>query len=209
MASSNALLKPFSMAESCLTSVPTTLFTTKTPHPLLSLPPKPVRLFHLSCSCSSSWVSLKTKTSPTTLVPFVAQTSDWAQQEEEEEKGGLTWDSEGGEEIEASGSEEAWEGEVGEDGEESEGSEDTYSEPPEEAKLFVGNLPYDIDSEKLAQLFDEAGVVEIAEVKFLFLFLFIYFWLCLAPLWLMRKLGRRKESNRFFNYMYLFFILVE
>lgn len=94
----------------------------------------------------------------------MAQTSDWAQQEEEEEKGGLTWDSEGGEEIEASGSEEAWEGEVGEDGEESEGSEDTYSEPPEEAKLFVGNLPYDIDSEKLAQLFDEAGVVEIAEV---------------------------------------------
>ncbi|KAJ9683330.1 hypothetical protein PVL29_019071 [Vitis rotundifolia] len=165
MASSNALLKPFSMAESCLTSVPTTLFTTKTPHPLLSLPPKPVRLFHLSCSSSSSWVSLKTKTSPTTLVPLVAQTSDWAQQEEEEEeKGGLTWDSEGGEEIEASGSEEAWEGEVGEDGEESEGSEETYSEPPEEAKLFVGNLPYDIDSEKLAQLFDEAGVVEIAEV---------------------------------------------
>ena len=96
----------------------------------------------------------------------MAQTSDWAQQEEEEEEGGLTWDSEGGEEIEASGSEEAWEGEVGEDGEEGEGNEDTFSEPPEEAKLFVGNLSYDIDSEKLAQLFDEAGVVEIAEVKF-------------------------------------------
>lgn len=43
-------------------------------------------------------------------------------------------------------------------------SEDTYQEPPEEAKLFVGNLPFDIDSEKLAQLFDQAGVVEIAEV---------------------------------------------
>lgn len=44
-------------------------------------------------------------------------------------------------------------------------SEDTYQEPPEEAKLFVGNLPFDIDSEKLAQLFDQAGVVEIAEVN--------------------------------------------
>ncbi|RVW29397.1 31 kDa ribonucleoprotein, chloroplastic [Vitis vinifera] len=175
MASSNALLKPFSMAESCLTSVPTTLFTTKTPHPLLSLPPKPVRLFHLSCSCSSSWVSLKTKTSPTTLVPFVAQTSDWAQQEEEEDKGGLTWDSEGGEEIEASGSEEAWEGEVGEDGEESEGSEDTFSEPPEEAKLFVGNLPYDIDSEKLAQLLTRLELWRLQRPqKIHFLFSVIY-----------------------------------
>lgn len=91
----------------------------------------------------------------------MAQTSDLAQQEEEEEeeKGRLTWDSKGGEEIEASGSEE--------DGDEGEGSD--YSEPPEEAKLFVGNLSYDIDSEKLAQLFDQAGVVEIAEVKFLFI----------------------------------------
>lgn len=39
-------------------------------------------------------------------------------------------------------------------------------EPPEEAKLFVGNLPYDVDSEKLAMLFEQAGIVEIAEVGF-------------------------------------------
>lgn len=45
---------------------------------------------------------------------------------------------------------------------EAEGEE--YQEPPEDAKLFVGNLPYDIDSEGLAQLFQQAGVVEIAEV---------------------------------------------
>ncbi|XP_051202661.1 28 kDa ribonucleoprotein, chloroplastic [Lolium perenne] len=38
------------------------------------------------------------------------------------------------------------------------------SEPPEEAKIYVGNLPYDVDSEALAQLFDQAGVVEVAEV---------------------------------------------
>ncbi|XP_076903772.1 28 kDa ribonucleoprotein, chloroplastic-like [Bidens hawaiensis] len=42
--------------------------------------------------------------------------------------------------------------------------QESYSEPPEEAKLFVGNLPYDYDSENLAQLFSSAGVVEIAEV---------------------------------------------
>uniref|UniRef100_A0A0E0M4M2 RRM domain-containing protein n=1 Tax=Oryza punctata TaxID=4537 RepID=A0A0E0M4M2_ORYPU len=39
-----------------------------------------------------------------------------------------------------------------------------YVEPPEEAKVYVGNLPYDIDSERLAQLFDQAGVVEVSEV---------------------------------------------
>ncbi|CAD6225718.1 unnamed protein product [Miscanthus lutarioriparius] len=39
-----------------------------------------------------------------------------------------------------------------------------YVEPPEEAKVYVGNLPYDIDSEGLAQLFEKAGVVEVAEV---------------------------------------------
>lgn len=42
--------------------------------------------------------------------------------------------------------------------------EEGYPEPPEEAKLFVGNLPFDIDSEKLAQMFERAGVVEISEV---------------------------------------------
>lgn len=40
-------------------------------------------------------------------------------------------------------------------------------EPPEEAKLFVGNLPYDVDSQKLALLFEQAGTVEIAEVMFM------------------------------------------
>lgn len=42
--------------------------------------------------------------------------------------------------------------------------EQEYEELSEDAKLFVGNLPYDVDSEKLAQLFENAGVVEIAEV---------------------------------------------
>ncbi|PHU18147.1 Glycerate dehydrogenase [Capsicum chinense] len=38
-----------------------------------------------------------------------------------------------------------------------------YQEPPEDTKLFIGNLPYDIDSEGLTQLFQQAGLVEIAE----------------------------------------------
>lgn len=44
------------------------------------------------------------------------------------------------------------------------GEDDGYVEPSEEAKVFVGNLPYEVDSEKLAQIFEQAGVVEISEV---------------------------------------------
>lgn len=116
------------------------------------------------------------------MLPFVAQTSDWARQEEEEEEGNEVED--GGFDLEAPAPEEAagsgleeWEGdeEQAAEGEiaaeadggfvEGEEEEEPYSEPPEEAKLFVGNLPYDMDSEKLAQLFDKAGVVEVAEVN--------------------------------------------
>ena len=37
--------------------------------------------------------------------------------------------------------------------------------PPAEAKVYVGNLPYNIDSERLAQLFEQEGVVEVSEVR--------------------------------------------
>ncbi|XP_022879302.1 28 kDa ribonucleoprotein, chloroplastic-like [Olea europaea var. sylvestris] len=121
-------------------------------------------------STSSTWGSLKSKILPYRVVPL-ANTSDWAQQEEEKEneKDVLEWEAAG--DIEASGAGSfSWEGERGQE-ENADGgiveeveSEDTYSEPPEEAKLFVGNLPYDVDSEKLAQHFEQAGVVEIAEV---------------------------------------------
>lgn len=61
------------------------------------------------------------------------------------------------------------EGESDEDGvfKEGEEEEEQFVEPPEEAKLFVGNLPYDVDSQKLALLFEQAGTVEIAEVMFM------------------------------------------
>ncbi|KAH7532424.1 28 kDa ribonucleoprotein, chloroplastic isoform X1 [Ziziphus jujuba] len=179
------LSSALSMAESCLASVPT-FFTPKNQYPVHSFPSIPINLSHLSCSSSSSspsWVTLKTKSSPFRIVPLVAQTSDWAQQEEdgEQEKGneeeGFNWEAqgetEGGLEARVSSDEgDGWGGEV-EDGNESAGDGDGvsvgsevefYPEPPEEAKLFVGNLPYDVDSEKLAQFFNQAGIVEIAEV---------------------------------------------
>jgi len=40
-----------------------------------------------------------------------------------------------------------------------------FAQPPEEVKIFVGNLPYDVDSEQLASLFKPAGTVEVAEVS--------------------------------------------
>ncbi|ERN19114.1 hypothetical protein AMTRI_Chr10g7950 [Amborella trichopoda] len=93
------------------------------------------------------------------LIACVAQKTDWAQQEEENEieRSGFDW---GQQEEETESTEKEEEGFVEKIGEE----EEEYSEPPEEAKLFVGNLPYDLDSEKLAELFDKAGVVEIAEI---------------------------------------------
>ncbi|CAL5368339.1 28 kDa ribonucleoprotein, chloroplastic-like [Camellia sinensis] len=177
-------IKPLSMAECCIiTSVPA-LFTSKTQHPLLSIPSKTIKLTHLSCSLSSlsasfhssSWVSLRPKitssSSSSGVVSFVAQTSDWAQQEGEEQNpiDGFKWGDETLAETEATAT--SWEGEGGEDRGEGirdggvleESEEESYPEPSEEAKIFVGNLPYDIDSEKLAQLFDQAGIVEIAEV---------------------------------------------
>ncbi|KAG5119663.1 hypothetical protein JHK82_034083 [Glycine max] len=42
--------------------------------------------------------------------------------------------------------------------------EDNFDEPPEVAKLFVGNLPYEVDSQKLAMLFEQAETIEIVEV---------------------------------------------
>ncbi|KAF3630906.1 Glycerate dehydrogenase [Capsicum annuum] len=38
-----------------------------------------------------------------------------------------------------------------------------YQEPPKDAKLFIGNIPYDIDSDGLTQLFQQIGVVKIVE----------------------------------------------
>ncbi|OWM71485.1 28 kDa ribonucleoprotein, chloroplastic-like [Punica granatum] len=113
--------------------------------PIVSLPYKPNKVSPFSLP--TSWVPLKVRP---LSVPLVAQTSDWAQQEDKEESEAFVASFEGGEESPAE--------------EEGSGEGEYYQEPPEEAKLFVGNLPYDVDSERLAQVFNQAGVVEIAEV---------------------------------------------
>ncbi|CAL1387869.1 unnamed protein product [Linum trigynum] len=88
-------------------------------------------------------------------------TSDWAQQDEQNTTSTIA-DSEQEEEGEDSAAEE---GPVAsyaaaEDGDDAIEAQ----EPSEDAKVFVGNLSYDVDSEKLAMLFEQAGTVEIAEV---------------------------------------------
>ncbi|KAK8686284.1 hypothetical protein V6N13_125311 [Hibiscus sabdariffa] len=179
----STVMKPLSLADSsCLVSLPS-LFTPPSKVPsLLSLPSKPINLI-LSSSNSPVFSPLRTKTHFPSLVAFVAQTSDWAQQEEENdttitideeeevqqgtdgEGGESSWENEQSDGAEASLSDWGPEGgvEVSE-GEAAAGSEEEDSEPNEEAKLFVGNLPYDVDSQGLAMLFEKAGTVEIAEV---------------------------------------------
>ena len=139
-----AAFKSLTMAESCLLSLPS-LFYAKNNTLSLSIPTKPLNL-HLPCS-NSSLFPLTTKTTRhSSLLTFVAQTSDWAKEEEEEE---TSWENQG---------DTAWGTEEG--GHEEGG----FAEKAEEDKIFVGNLPFDIDSENLASLFGQAGTVEVAEV---------------------------------------------
>ncbi|XP_066398416.1 RNA-binding protein CP33, chloroplastic-like [Miscanthus floridulus] len=90
------------------------------------------------------------------LAPLVASSDavEWADKEEEEEEAREAFDEEAREVEE----------EVLASGDEGEGEYATV-ELPEEAKVYVGNLPYDIDSEGLTQLFDQASIVEVTEVS--------------------------------------------
>ncbi|KAJ8536539.1 hypothetical protein K7X08_034940 [Anisodus acutangulus] len=133
------LTKPLSMATNgCLISLPP-FFTTTKSISFLSTPLKPISL------------SLSLKKTTTQFSTFVLA----AQQEDDST---LVLEDQGGEsfslDFEADGDAGEIDGAVAEE----------YQEPSEDAKLFVGNLPYEIDSEGLAQLFQQAGVVEIAEV---------------------------------------------
>ncbi|TYI18062.1 hypothetical protein ES332_A07G064700v1 [Gossypium tomentosum] len=161
----SSITKPIFMADSCCLVCIPSLFTTCSKSPsLLSFPPKPINLF-LSSSHSSTSLTLKTKTHFSSLVSFVAQTSDWAQQEEENDATITIDDEESG--IEAKWENDDSDGPEGKDAvfeEQSRDLEEEGSEASEEAKLFVGNLPFDVDSQSLAMLFEKAGTVEIAEV---------------------------------------------
>lgn len=137
------------MAESFLLSLPS-LFPTKTQHPHFSTLPSNSLKLHLSSIKSSPFLIKRTHFS-SSISTFVAQTSDWAHQEAEN-----TVSVGGNDDTEAAVSD--WEADGVED-------EVEYEEPPEDAKLYVGNLPFDVDSQKLAMLFEQAGTVEIAEVR--------------------------------------------
>ena len=126
-------------------------------HKLLPTAPLPL----LSSSTRAAPLLLRaTRRLPLVASPDAVEAGvEWADEEEEEEVVGEVFDEEVEEaedEMVASGDEEE-----GGDGE----GEYAAVEPPEEAKVYVGNLPYDFDSEGLAQLFDQAGVVEVAEVS--------------------------------------------
>jgi hypothetical protein len=91
------------------------------------------------------------------LTPLVAQTSGWTQQEVEDQQ--LDSDSD----ILTGEEEGQWVGQ-GTDGDSVVEEEEEYIEPPEEAKLFVGGISFDVTTDSLAELFNQAGTVEIAEV---------------------------------------------
>ncbi|GFP99043.1 28 kDa ribonucleoprotein chloroplastic [Phtheirospermum japonicum] len=141
----NTILKPISMATNgCLISHPSLFTTTKIScsNPYASIPLKPIKFPYL--------FSLKMK-EPLYRVSVIA-----AYQEnknpvffEEREKEGQQFlgDSDwGSSEIDENG--------------------DNNVELSEEAKLYVGNIPYDIDRDKLSHLFDKAGVVKMARVMY-------------------------------------------
>ena len=52
-----------------------------------------------------------------------------------------------------------------------EGVETQEAAPAAVTKLYVGNLPFNVDSQSLAELFQEAGVVEMVEVSTLIMFI--------------------------------------
>nr|GMD31380.1 28 kDa ribonucleoprotein, chloroplastic [Ipomoea batatas] len=147
----------------CLTSLslPSSLFPAAKSH--FSLACRPIKL-HLSCSFSSSSLpfvfSLRGKNAqphfPSLLSVVAAQQEGDSTIVVDEQDQGEGDVSEAFNVIgDAGESDDAF-------GEDDEGGE--FQEPPEDAKLFVGNLPYDVDHEGLARLFQQAGTVEIAEV---------------------------------------------
>lgn len=177
------------MADSTSLLSPPSIFA-RNPYFSIHPRPRPIKLHLSDSSLSSKGFSFKVKktTHFSSFTTFVAQTSDWADQEEDKDNTTITleqeqeengeeepnWENQGADETEGNLSD--WGEPEGEDtvveaGERQEGSgeegvfeEEEFVEPPEDAKLFVGNLPYDVDSEKLAMLFEKAGTVEIAEV---------------------------------------------
>lgn len=163
--------KPLSMATFLLSSSPS-IFPAKT-HQHISLPFKPINL-HLSSSSSFKPFSIQNKPHfPRTVTFVTSQEEDNTLVLQPDEQ--PTWENEN---LEPEPADSADDDETNDDtgvvsewGNETSETEDSGPVETEvfdeDAKIFVGNLPYNVDSEQLAQLFQQAGVVEISEVKFI------------------------------------------
>ncbi|KAL0924439.1 hypothetical protein M5K25_005269 [Dendrobium thyrsiflorum] len=155
-------LKLFSMADSCLATLPVHFASNNLFHR------RSKSICRLSISCSYSSLSalplllFLRKDKKPSVVPLVARTSGWVGEESSDRNSGERLEPPDAELSEGDfmpeGDNTVDEGFVEGDG------EGSYPDLLEEAKLFVGNLPYDVDSEKLAHLFEGAGIVEVAEV---------------------------------------------
>ncbi|KAL9265056.1 28 kDa ribonucleoprotein, chloroplastic-like protein [Drosera capensis] len=148
------------------TSLPKALVSKPLFFPFLSIPSKLIKQ-NPSFSLSTPQFPLKNHTFQSSFISHVAG----------QEQGGLSSTILGVEENEEIEFEEPvlkWGGDEIEDSEEGLESwetrrrggadEEDNDVPPEEAKLFVGNLSYDVDSEGLSRIFEPAGTVQLAEV---------------------------------------------
>jgi nucleolin len=148
------------MANTCRFSLPSLFANNPSSRCNLAISAKPLKI-NLSYSSSSvSFSSLNKKSQFSFITACVA-----AQQEEdntlivEEEEAEARWEND-----ESTGLSE-FEDEGVEEEEEEDGTVEAGGDAGE-VKLYVGNLPYDVSSEKLAQLFEQAGVVNLAEVLY-------------------------------------------
>lgn len=142
---SSLVMKPTTSTTSIF-SQPTKSFLPNTT--CFSIQSKPIKPLLISCSAVSQFPFSLSAIGKKTHFPFFIKAL--LQEEYEENLDDQEW---------AQGDEE----------EEEEVFVDAEEEwvPSEDCKVYVGNLPYDVGSEQLAGMFQEAGVVERAEVFFL------------------------------------------
>lgn len=133
----------------CLISSPSLVAPSKISysHPYLSVPHKPTK-FQLCCKPVSSLsltslfsINRRDKSVFSALGENNPTVLDGVVGDEEEVKPELSWVTD---ETEVEGEE--------------------FVSPPEGAKVYVGNLPFDVDSQALGELFEQAGEVQVAEV---------------------------------------------
>ncbi|XP_071692973.1 28 kDa ribonucleoprotein, chloroplastic-like [Rutidosis leptorrhynchoides] len=162
MSFSSCVSKPITNSKPLSSSTMSTFLISSSPSvftkKIISLPLKPIKILNLSASFTP--FSIKKKPNSSRFVTFVQEEDNTLVVDQNEE---LSWGSEN-QDTEVAAVEDSVSDQAEDSGAGEVAAEEEFSEPPEDAKIFVGNLPYDVDSEQLAQLFQQAGVVEISEV---------------------------------------------